>query len=269
MALTHVIFGRRFGDYNPRHLEPQALGRAAEQGMGMETQLWANPPTLAFVPTAGFTNHVAFLGRDDDRITDRFIRTKSPADAGIVEGERVAVGSLNGDCPFICLWEGTRLAGLHGGFRCLIRQDNEEPNLIEATIVRFHPGQTFAWIGGGIGPCCWMPEYESKPELRDPSTSRHPALLSACLTRTTPRSPFGSGHLSVDLYALAAGLLQEVGVPADHITIDGRCTCCAGGPRNYAYWSFTRYRKESGTDGRNLSLAWLDSEVDRALERAL
>lgn len=267
MALQHVILGRRFGDFNPQNIAQKKFGNIIEDALtqaGMP--LGAHAPTRFFFPTAKFTNRVAALDTIDVPVAYRFTRTNFPADAGIVNGERAAVGSFNGDCPFICVWEGTRLAGLHGGFRCLIRADNGEPNLLEAVIAHFHPAKTFAWIGGGIGPCCWMPDSATKPEILDPKKSRHSQLLSSCLTRTTPRSPFGPGHLSVDLYALAAGLLQEVGVPADHITIDGRCTCCAGGPGNYAYWSFTRHRKDGGTDGRNLSLAWLDSAVDYTIE---
>lgn len=268
MALQHVILGRRFGDFNPQNITQEALGNVVEDALtqaGMPLG-GAHTPTRFFFPTAEFTNRVEVLDTSDVPATYRFVRTNFPADAGVVSGERVAVGSFNGDCPFICVWESTRLAGLHGGFRCLIRPDKGTPNLLEATMTHFAPRQTFAWIGGGIGPCCWMPDYGTKPEILDPAKSRHHALLSSCLTRTTPRSPFGAGHLSVDLYALAAGLLQEVGVPADHITIDGRCTCCAGGPGNYAYWSLTRHRKDGGTDGRNLSLAWLDSAVDYTIE---
>jgi copper oxidase (laccase) domain-containing protein len=141
-----------------------------------------------------------------------------------------------------------------------MRADPEEKNIIESGIGYFDPKQTHAWIWGGVGPCCWLPEYDDKPEILKPELCRHPELLRSCLSQTT-RSPAGPGHVSVDLYKLARALLMEVGVLAENISWDTTCTCCAMENGEPLYWSYTRYvAKQQKVDGRNFSVAWLEQE---------
>ena len=251
--------------------------------MAREHFLTVRPYTL-FAPTVAFTNRVVRLGEDNDAWTrerrvwnageeqdsphiaktreEVLIRTKSPADGGIVKGEMKAVAIFNGDCPTVALVQDDQLAVLHGGFRTLIRENREEPNIIEVAIKHFDPKRTRAWVGHGIGLCCWVPEYDDKPEVMDPMKSRHPELLAHSLSKTTEKSPFGPGHVSVDLYRLAKGLLMEVGIPEENIRINSRCTCCAEENGKPLFWSYTRFKAgKQHVDGRNMSVLFLDRHV--------
>jgi len=105
-----------------------------------------------------------------------------------------------------------------------------------------------------------VPEYEDKPEVLDPKKSRHPNLLGESLRKTTEKCPFGAGHVSVDLYHLAKGLLMEVGIPEVNIRGSSRCTCCAEEDGKPLFWSYTRFKAgKQEKDGRNMSVIFLDS----------
>lgn len=244
-------------------------------------------PYSLFAPTVAFTSRVVRLGEDDDVYgrTEReddydaeeryvgsqnvwreiLVRTKNPADGGIVTGEKKAIAIFNGDGPTIALAQDDQLAVLHSGFRTLIRENRDEPNIIEVAIKHFDPKQTRAWVGHGIGSCCWVPEYDDKPEVLDPTKSRHPDLLARSLSKTTDKSPFGAGHVSVDLYHLIRGLLLEVGIPEERIRINSRCTCCAEEDGKSLFWSYTRFKAgKQEKDGRNMSVLFLDSHLKEA-----
>lgn len=241
-------------------------------------------PYSLFAPTVAFTNRVVRLGEDDDvwgrtereddydaeerRVGSRdvwreiLIRTKNPADGGIVTGEKKAIAIFNGDCPTVALVQDDQLAVLHCGFRTLIRENHDEPNIIEVAMKHFDPKRTRALVGHGIGSCCWVPEYDDKPEVLDPTKSRHPDLLAHCLSKTTEKSPFGAGHTSVDLYRLAKGLLAAVGISEERIRINSRCTCCAEKNGKPLFWSYTRFKAgKQEKDGRNMSVLFLDSHL--------
>ncbi|TSC73143.1 MAG: hypothetical protein G01um101438_166 [Parcubacteria group bacterium Gr01-1014_38] len=226
------------------------------------------PPHMPWIfgPWVQFSNRVAHLHEDDDSWTTGdswptgFVRTRSPADGGIVTGPLTGIAIFNGDCPLVFLQQNDQLAVLHAGYRCLIRADQDGKNVIESAIEYFDPKQTHAWIQGGVGPCCWLPEYDDKPEILEPKRSRRPELLAQCLGRTT-QSPAGPGHVSVDLYALARGLLLQVGVPEENISWDTTCTCCAMENGEPPYWSYTRFKSgKQDVDGRNFSIAWLEQQ---------
>lgn len=244
-------------------------------------------PYSLFAPTVAFTNRVVRLGEDDDvwgRMEKQddydgeeryigtrdvwqeiLIRTKSSADGGIVTGEKKAVAIFNGDCPTVALYENDRLAALHCGFRTLVRENKDESNIIEVAMREFDPKKTKVWVGHGIGPCCWVPEYDDKPEILDPKKSRHTDLLTQSLSKTTEKSPFGAGHVSVDLYRLIKGLLLEAGIPEDSIRINSRCTGCAEENGKPLFWSYNRFRaRKQQADGRNMSVVFLDSHTQES-----
>ncbi|MDP3685391.1 MAG: laccase domain-containing protein, partial [bacterium] len=206
-----------------------------------------------------------------------FVRTSVPADGGIVIGPLTGVAIFNADCPCVTLYDEQDgvLAHLHAGYRCLIRENPEEPNIIEVGIREFpryraddapDPARLKAVVWGGIRSCCWVPE-DDKVEIRQPELAgRHEEFLRACLFRTT-RSPRGSGHVSVDLYPLARMFLLQCGIPAENISEGGDeegnpfCTCCAMENGEPQYWSHTRFQaKQQDVDGRNFSVAWLEQE---------
>src|SRR3989344_7216943 len=102
-----------------------------------------------------------------------FARTSEPADGCIIRRFETAVAIFNGDCPIISLVENDKLAVLHTGFRTLIREKKDEPNIIEVAMKQFSPSATKAFVGLGIGPSCWMKENADKPEVLYPSLSLH------------------------------------------------------------------------------------------------
>lgn len=82
-----------------------------------------------------------------------FGRSREAADGGLVKGTNRAIGFFNGDCPIVCLWQDDQLAVLHAGYRCLIRESSDEPNVIDQALVNFDALRLQAWVGLGIGSC--------------------------------------------------------------------------------------------------------------------
>lgn len=266
MRIRHALLGTSLGNFNRRHAATTAayaalLRRACNQ---LEPPL-VLPSGELLMPVTEFTNRVVTPGEDDASWGHGVTGTAHPADGAVTQDSNIAVALTNADCPIITLSGGGRLAALHGGFRCLIREESDDPNIIEIALQRFpRPADVSAWIGYGIGPCCWRPGYDTKPEILGAARSRHANLLAASLAQTTAASPFGPNQVSVDLYTLARGLLRAVGIPDDHIATDARCTCCATDAHGaHSYWSHTRFRKEGGTDGCNVSVFWLEPGDDR------
>ncbi|TSC63487.1 MAG: hypothetical protein G01um1014106_488 [Parcubacteria group bacterium Gr01-1014_106] len=263
--LRHRIFGRQDGNFRPptepRTREPliRLIERIEEQHLPLRI-------AEIFAPRVNFTTRIADATDPKETLdvwSARLIRAQEPADGALVRGYETAVAIFNGDCPLLCLHQDERLAVLHIGYRCLMRADPNEEGIVEVALRHFNPESVHAFIFGGIGPCCWLPEYDDKPEILDPARSRHPELLKQCQEWTTC-SPAGSGHISIDLYALARGLLLLLGISEDHILLDSQCTCCAASQSEdnsrALYWSHTRFKagKQNGVDGRNCSIAWLE-----------
>lgn len=258
--LQYRIFGRRKGNFRPPAESRNKSKFVREIERVEETFL---PPYISEIlaPRVGFTTRIVGATEDSEIWSARFIRTREPADGALVRGYETAVAIFNGDFPLLCLYQDDQLVVLHGGYRCLMRKDPQEEGIVEVAIKHFDPQQMKAFIFGGIGPCCWLPEYDDKPEILNPEQSRHPTLLADCLEKTDECSPAGGGHVSVNLYRLAAGLLIQLGVSADNIHCDALCTCCAvEGDNQPLYWSHTRFRArgQEGVDGRNFSVAWLE-----------
>lgn len=272
-VLQQRLLGRAEGDFQPQNqTREDFLQRieAARQKFGLPRGIGA--------PRVAFTNRVQWdvRGTTRDQWAPGFHRTKEDADGEVLVGTECAVAIFNGDCPCVTIFsleEGV-LGHIHAGYRCLIRENPAEPNIIEVAAGLF-PLRQFsdrpnldrlrAFIWGGIGPCCWVPEYEDKKEILQPALARpHHERLAHCIGRTT-RSPLGYGHPSVDLYQLARLFLRKVGIPEENITWDTTCTCCAMGDQGEPrYWSHTRWKAEraagrtDGVDGRNMAVAWLE-----------
>lgn len=256
--ISYRMFGIKSGDFRPIHQTQQELLGKINLAAGS-----ANPDIQTVCsPKVNFTNAIMDVGKDPkDAWSDRFFRSKDFTDGAVIEGTTTAVAIFNADCPVICLQQGNRLAVLHGGYRCLIPEKHDELTIIATALTHFDPAITRAIVIGGIGSCCWLPEYNDKPEILNPSLARYPAILKAMLRKTGPASPAGPSHVSVDLNNLARTLLVLHGVPSQNIIMDSSCTCCSkdGSLDAAEYWSHTRYKAgKQETDGRNLTLAWLE-----------
>lgn len=237
------------------------------------------PPDFSLIPDGCYPKNKQICPVIGEEEVERMVmvRTHKPADGAVEFGNEHAIAFFTGDCPVVVLrdtitetpFPGDKpFAVLRAGFRTLIRANHDEPNIIENAVKYFNLKNTEAFVGYGIGPCCWKLE-EDKPEVQDPSLSRHPELLASCIRKTTRSSPSGPGHLSVDLYKLAKGLLMEVGITEDKIFVNNRCTCCydpKGNGQPY-YWSHARFKAgKQEVDGRNMAIAFLTTKVEGNVE---
>lgn len=259
-SLQTVMLGKWLGNFRFDHLESRA--HCDTMVANIHKLIFREAQLPFWMPKANFSNRVVKPSQTSEWEAwgPALQRTRQGADGVIVEGLSQPVAVCNGDCPLLCLWQDQRLAVLHAGYRCLIRQDPTEPDLVQNALAHFDPKQVQAWIGFGIGPCCWVPGYKTKPEILNPALARNPELLKSCLSRTT-RSPLGPGHVSVDLLLLARLLLLECGVPNQQIAWNNQCSCCEQdwGTGKYRNWSLTRWKAEGGVDGRNFAVAYLTS----------
>ncbi len=255
MRLHYKILGKAWGNFRPSDSSrEQVLALIRRATLEVSPNLRS-----IFVPRAAFSNRVAQGNNPGERkMWDDFVgRSSILADGGLVSEAQRAVGFFSGDCPILCLWQDDQLAVLHAGYRCLVRELGSEPNIIDVAMRHFDPLRVQAWVGLGIGPCCWIPGYTTKPEILDPARHQMCDVIRACLSRTLFTSPGGAGHVSVDLITLAELLLQRADVSAARITVDRRCTCCWQEDNRFVCWSLTRAKAGRDDDGRNLAFAWL------------
>jgi copper oxidase (laccase) domain-containing protein len=253
--LRHRLLGTADGDFR------QAPGEPAEKWLGRVFPPVSSvlPPSVGTVvaPRVAFTNRVAEVTAP---LGGGMVCPADLMDGAVVTGFGRAVALFNGDCPAVCLYAGDRLAVVHAGYRCLIRENPAEADVLASAVAGFRGGSVRAWIGGGIGPCCWAPNYHTQPEVLAPEGHPHGALIAACLGRTT-RGAAGSGKVSVDLYELAARLLVRHGLPREAIDWDTHCTACAYRAGRPEYWSNSRAWLTATTNGRNCFVAWLEPPV--------
>lgn len=256
IKLKHTILGVDHGNFGPAG---KTRKRFLEQ-IEIAKKLLPDSVSAIFAPSVGFTNKLAELGKDDDVFAPWFLRTINKADAGLTESPKIGIVFFNADCPILCLHQENKLVTAHLGYRCVIRENPAEEGLIEVCMKHFDPRQVKAFIFGGIGPCCWVPEAD-KTEINKPQKCRHPEILSRCLSKTT-RSPLGKNLVSVDLCKLTRLLLLKCGALPEKISWNWHCTCCSSVQKNGepSYWSHTRFlaKGQNGIDGRNFAAAWLE-----------
>lgn len=145
---------------------------------------------------------------------------------------------LVADCLPIALVDGRRgaAAAIHAGWRGLAAGIIPAAVGLLASAWESRPGDLTAWIGPGIGACC----YAVGPEVAD----RFPAH--------THRE---EGTLRVDLRAAATAALAAVDVPPDRVEGLPLCTCC----ERELFFSHRRAAAEGSTaTGRQALFVWLD-----------
>jgi YfiH family protein len=97
------------------------------------------------------------------------------------------------------------------------------------------PRQLYAWIGPGIGPCCY--------DLSFDDADRFP---TACRRQSARAS--AAGRVAIDLAAFLALELRAVGIVDPNVVCMDRCTACESE-------SFYSHRRDQGRSGR--MLAWI------------
>ena len=155
MILRHRILGKAWGDFRPSvSSRGQLLALIRRATADISPKLRS-----ILAPEATFSNRVVDgnAPMECEAWDELFCRSTTAADGGVVQGTRRAIGFFSGDCPIVCLWQDDRLAVLHAGYRCLIRESSGDTSIIDAGLRHFNPRQVQAWIGLGIGPCCWIP----------------------------------------------------------------------------------------------------------------
>lgn len=155
-----------------------------------------------------------------------------PADGIVLREPGCAAGVVTADCLPIVLDGGRGCAAvIHAGWRGLARG-------IATRAVEVLGGGAAAWIGPGIGPCC----YEVGPEVADEIASRipeqaHPAVFE----------PGRGDRIYLDLGLAAA--IELAGCGVRRIELWRVCTRC------HPAW-LSSFRRDGLGCGRNETWAW-------------
>lgn len=152
------------------------------------------------------------------------------ADALFTGETDLAMGVATADCLPIVLSGQFQSAAVHAGWRGL------EIGILDRTLECLaHPGEELvAWIGPGIGPCC----YEVGQEVAD-------RVAGSSSSEVIVEQRSGAVHLDLvqaaRIQLSAAGVQEIVSLPI--------CTYCEA----EKLWS---YRREGPRTGRNWTLVW-------------
>ena len=167
-------------------------------------------------------------------------RLKGPADGAVARGAGKVCAILTADClPIVFATDsGDRVAAAHAGWRGLAA------GVIEATVHALGvPGASLmAWLGPAIGP----EHFEVGAEVRE-------ALLSGDAQAVEAFAPNARGRFMADLWKLARGRLETLGVA--RIYGGGECTFT----HSHRYYS---HRRE-GITGRQATLIWREESEYR------
>ncbi len=255
--LYRDIWGKKHGDFNPLQLG-YSSGDYFEQNLERVRQ--SESLDLVFAPKCAFTDRVVELGKDDKEINGWLVRTNQFADGGVVTEPLHAVAILNADCPVVALFDvdAPRLAVMHAGFRCLVPDNRKQRSIIRAAFDDhgFDPKTVKAFVGYGIGPCCYGAEHV--PEVRDPMMGTD---LPVGRATRGPRA----GKRSIDLSQLAINQLLKIGVFEDNIVRELACTSCAKEQIDDAV-EFAFHSNVRKDQGRNATLLWFGERGDQSLE---
>ncbi|MEN8718758.1 MAG: peptidoglycan editing factor PgeF [Oceanococcaceae bacterium] len=166
-----------------------------------------------------------------------------PADAQVTTRPGQPLAILMADCLPVVLTDttGSIVAAAHAGWRGV--RAGVLANVVRH--VRSRVGANnglLAWIGPGIGPCC----FAVGAEVRAAFCTQDPGAAAAfCAPRAGTHAAAQGAAWVADLAALASRQLRRLDVL---VTIDGRCTMCD--PQ-----AFFSYRRD-GTTGRMAVAIW-------------
>jgi YfiH family protein len=214
-SLATLNLGSRCGDDAENITENLAR---LERSCGVELQRAARIRLVHGV-TVREAQHFGFLGEADALVT---------LAAGLPLALTVA------DCFPVYLWGSRQGVGLvHCGWRGVLGGIVSRATRALAILSGDSPDEIGAWIGPGIGPCC----FEVSAELAE----RFPPEV-----RSRPPTP--STGMRVDLPALLTTQLIAAGLVPSNIEHSGLCTSC----REDLFYS---HRRDRGCTGR--MLAWI------------
>ena len=126
----------------------------------------------------------------------------------------------------------TGLATVHAGWRGMLAGV-----VVEAAGALARRGRLLgAVVGPSVGPCCFAVDKELRARFED-------------------RFPGSAGAETVDLWRCARQDLETAGVPSRAVLVSGQCTACDT--------RFYSHRRDHGTTGRHLALAWLQERSTR------
>lgn len=172
-------------------------------------------------------------------LEQRHSATARPAAAGAcgegdgfwTQQQKLALSIVTADCvPIICGSDRVILA-IHAGWRGIVA------GIIDVTLAESPVAspELEAWLGPAIGSCC----YEVGDDV---------AAQVIAASNETVASTGRSGRQHIDLHRAASFQLRRLGISRIHQV--EACTKC----NPDSLWS---YRGSLGTNGRNLTFAWL------------
>lgn len=236
VGLTHAVTSRRFGGDGEFNLADHVgTGRerairnrqAACERLGLDVDRLTVAQQVHQVNVAVVTAENA--GRGRAAWSDGIPAT----DAMVTDFVDTPLMVLSADCPLILLFDPARrtLGVIHASWRCTF--GGIIPRTVKTLADAFHsrPGDLWAGIGPGAGPCCY--------EVDDPfiqTISTRPELLPF----VEPRE----GRRFFNLWAAGRDELLRSGLAPDHIEAMGRCTIC-----DDRFFSFRRQADRAGRFG--------------------
>ncbi len=167
------------------------------------------------------------------------------ADAMITGDSGVVLCVLTADClPVALMGSGPAAALVHSGWMGTLKGLAGKVVRAMAERLGCDPANTSAWLGPGIGGCCYRVGEDRAMEFArrfDPSGVRPGEDGSVVSIR--------QDGCYLDLFRAVRRDLREAGIREENISEAGRCTCCDAG--------FFSYRRD-GRTGRQAVLLWMN-----------
>jgi YfiH family protein len=175
-------------------------------------------------------------------VKDRNIKEAGDGDGMKTEEKGAFLGILTADCvPILFVVPADRIvAVVHAGWRGTLA--GIAPKMVQLLESQhgISPGAIEAAVGPAIGPCC----YEVQQDVSRPLVERWGKIAELCVDHR-------EGRTFLDLRRLNRAILEQAGVPSQHIYQVGPCTSCAPD-------EFFSYRREKKATGRQLSfIGWV------------
>jgi YfiH family protein len=155
---------------------------------------------------------------------------RGEGDALVVRVPRLAAEVATADCVPVLIASDAGVAAIHAGWRGIAA------GVVPAALARLGGRHRRAWIGPGIGPCCYEVGEEVARAVTGASTGE-------------ARRPGSGARPHLDLARAVVAQLDAEGVGT--IVRVEACTRCRG------EWLWSHRRDGAGA-GRNLSFIWLE-----------